>query len=105
MSRWRNGAAPSRCARLVPPGASHVGIRAHFVHLSEVPGGENSFACRVLDVVESPFEVTVHVELNRARIEVDVPTEEWSRLAGRSELLVHLDPEKLLLLRDDVTVD
>ena len=86
----------------LPPGASHVGIRAHFVHLSEVPGGENSFACRVLDVVESPFEVTVYLDLNGGRIEAEMPRAEWQRLAGRPQCWARLDPDDLLLLRDSM---
>jgi molybdate ABC transporter permease protein len=84
----------------VPPGASHIGIRAHYVRLSAEPGGENAFPCHVMDVVESPFEVTVYVGLNGGRIEAEMPIDEWKRLAGRALLWVRLDPEKLLLLRD-----
>ena len=84
----------------VPPGASHIGIRAHYVCLSAEPGGVNAFPCRVLDVVESPFEVTVYLDLNGGRIEAEMPIAEWQLMAAAPQLWLRLDPEKLLLLRD-----
>jgi len=84
----------------VPPATSYIGVRAHSVRLSAEPGGTNTFACQIVDAVESPFEVTVYLALNGGRIEADLPTHEWERLASQPQLWVSLDPGKLLLLRD-----
>jgi molybdate transport system permease protein len=88
-----------RAAGEIPAGAAYVGIRSHHVKLVTEAGGENTLPCRVLDVVDSPFEVTVYVALDGGRIEAEMPAAEWERLAGARELWVRLEAERLLLVR------
>jgi molybdate transport system permease protein len=81
----------------VPEGATHVGIRAHHVQILTAPRGENSFACRVVDIVHSPFEVTLYLDAN---IEAEMGVDEWGHLsADPRSWFFRLPPERLLLLR------
>ena len=77
--------------------ATFVGIRAHHVALSETADGENSIECEVIDVVESPFEVTVYLRANEAVIEAEMPRSERPRT---EKVWARLAPERLLLLRE-----
>ncbi|HLH20231.1 MAG TPA: molybdate ABC transporter permease subunit [Bryobacteraceae bacterium] len=86
-------------ADAIPPDAVYVGIRSHHVKLLAEGGGENTFSCRVVDVVDSPFEVTVYLAIEGGRLEAEMSAAEWQRLAGARELWVRLEPERLLLLR------
>jgi molybdate transport system permease protein len=85
----------------IPPGAAYAGIRAHHIQLRSERAGENTFPCRVLDVVESPFEVTVYLGINDGRLEAELPADLWPPLAAAAELYAHLPAEKLLLVRGD----
>lgn len=75
-----------------------VGIRMHDI----VPGnGKNSVLCRVVEVVENPFSVTVMVKAkpDAAPIGVELPKERWKQLESDS-IQICLPPEKLLLLQE-----
>jgi molybdate transport system permease protein len=85
----------------IPPGASYAGIRAHHIELRTEPMADNTFPCRVLDVVESPFEVTVYLGIVDGRLEVELPTEQWRQFASVPALFANLPSEKLLLVRED----
>jgi molybdate transport system permease protein len=86
-----------------PPGAAYAGIRAHHIQLRTAPepGAENVFPCRVLDVVESPFEVTVYVAVGDGRLEAELPSDLWPPLAAAANLFAHLPSDKLLFVRED----
>ena len=43
----------------MPEGATHVGIRAHYITVSGEPSGENSFSCTVERVVEDIFSTVL----------------------------------------------
>ncbi len=88
-----------RAAEAIPPDTAFVGIRSHHVKLLAEGGGENTLPCRVLDVVDSPFEVTVYLAIGDGRLEAEMPAAEWQRFAAASELWVRLEAENLLLLR------
>jgi molybdate transport system permease protein len=88
-------------AGAIPPGAAYAGIRAHHIEMRTDSGGENAFSCRVLDVVESPFEVTLYLSLGAGRLEAEMPAETWAAIAGARELWARLPAEKLLLVRGD----
>ena len=85
----------------IPPGAAYAGIRAHHIRLRIEPAGDNVFPCRAVDVVESPFEVTVYLAINGGRLEAELPAEQWPPLARAPSLYAHLPAEKLLLVRED----
>jgi molybdate ABC transporter permease protein len=87
----------------IPPGAAHAGIRAHHIQLITTPGPDNTFPCRVLDVVESPFEVTVYLALADGRLEAELPVDAWPPLSAAPQLYAHLPAAKLLLVREDAT--
>lgn len=75
-----------------------VGIRMHDI----VPGpGENSFPCRVVEVVENPFSVTVMVKAqpDAMPLGMELPKERWKQLEDDT-LQICLPPEKLLLLQE-----
>jgi hypothetical protein len=78
--------------------ATFVGIRAHHVEIvSAGDGGENTFPCEIVEVVESPFEVTLYLRLGGATLEAEMPRGAWSRPESPR---VRLDPRQLLLLRE-----
>ncbi len=81
-------------------GVDAVGIRMHHV----CPGdGENTFRCRVTQVVENPFSFTVMLRPLQAAAdsapigwEMDKPV--WASLRAE-EVTVHLPPESLIQLK------
>ena len=77
--------------------ATLVGIRAHHVQLLGDERGENTFACEIVDAIESPFEVTVYARVNGATLEAEMPLADWSQ---RERCWIRLEPKHLLLLRD-----
>ena len=88
-------------ARAVPEDCGYVGLRMHDIR----PGpGENALRCRVEEVIENPFSVTVMLRPVDAAEGVplgwETDRETWRRLQG-PELTVCLPGEKLLLLRGD----
>jgi len=85
----------------IPPGAAYAGIRAHHIQLLTAPASRNTFPCRILDVVESPFEVTVYLGINDGRLEAELPTDLWHQLASAPTLYANLPSEKLLLVREN----
>jgi molybdate ABC transporter permease protein len=78
-------------------GATFVGIRAHHIQLLEVPVGVNTVECEVTGVVESPFEVTVYLNVNGATVEAEMPR---AGLPTTGRVWARLDPARLLLLRE-----
>jgi molybdate transport system permease protein len=75
--------------------ATFAGIRAHHVAITNGPAGQNTFACEIGPIVDSPFERTVYLRLNGAALEADVP-KSWTPPATPH---VYLDPAHILLLR------
>ena len=80
--------------------ADYVGVRLHDVVLGL---GENQVVCRVAEVVEDPFSVTVMLKpLNAGESEpfgIVLDKEAWKRTEGEA-LTVSLPPEALLLLKE-----
>lgn len=85
----------------IPTGATHAGIRAHHIEIRTTHAPENSFPCRVIDVVESPFEVTVYLAIGSGRLEAELPLDSWGEFSTASNVLVHIPAEKVLLVRED----
>jgi ABC-type sulfate/molybdate transport systems ATPase subunit len=93
-----------------PPGITHIGIRAHHIVWGRhsVPAQTNVFSARLVDTIESPFEVTLYLELNPGQaqsacptVEMEVSTEEWKSISGRPQPWdVQLPADRLLFLRD-----
>ena len=83
----------------VPEGIDHVGIRLHDVCLG---GGENSFFCRVVSVIENPFSYTVMLQpeenTDTEPIGIELDKSIWEQNSADS-LLVNLPPEKILCLK------
>jgi ABC-type sulfate/molybdate transport systems ATPase subunit len=88
-----------------PPGAAFVGIRAHHIQLAAT--GENTFPFRVVDVVESPFEITVFIRIESGEsathpgvhLEAELPADEWRAIQQLPQPWhIRLPPERLLLL-------
>lgn len=85
--------------------ATHIGVRAHHIKLSDSdPGLPNSFRARVQNVNESPFRMTVQVapfDESRTPLQVEVDKDRWAVLAASSSpLFVSLSPDSLMVLRD-----
>ncbi|MGH9407339.1 MAG: sulfate/molybdate ABC transporter ATP-binding protein [Terriglobia bacterium] len=86
-----------------------VGIRAHHLGFSEGPAAENTFPCKLIRAIEGPFRMTLYLSLllpgsPRAHhhLQAEVTKEAWELLkAHDSPLYVHLDPARLMLMKDD----
>lgn len=75
-----------------------VGVRMHSVR----PGqGENSFLCRVTEVVENPFSVTVMVQAAEQALPfgMELSKEQWEEI-NDNKIYVNIKPEEILLLRE-----
>lgn len=87
-----------RAAAPMAGDVSAVGIRAHFFR----PGGtENAFACRVEQVIESPFEVRVLVRPKGASQSLCwiLNKAEYAALPNRESLTLSVSPSGILPLR------
>ena len=84
----------------VRPGTDAVGIRMHDVQ----PGpGENAFRCRVAEVIENPFSMTVMLRPVNAgegttAIGWEMEKPVWQKLSAE-EITVHLPTESILQLK------
>ena len=88
----------------VPDGAALLGIRAHYIRPA-AEEGENVIRCRVRRVVDDVFSTIVMLtppggEGEYARIRVEMTKEEWAALDNPAELLLYMEPEAIMLLRD-----
>lgn len=83
------------------PGARHIGIRMKDVSLS---GCENRVPCRVCEVIENPFSLTLMLRPSGREdalpIALELSGEKWSALNKPSELDIFLPEKALLLLKD-----
>jgi molybdate transport system ATP-binding protein len=87
----------------VPETASLIGIRAHYIKPVTQPG-ENTVRCRVERVVEDVFSTVVMLTPpggsgEYARIRIELTKEEWAALDNPAELLLYMEPEAIMLLR------
>lgn len=87
-----------------PTGFTHVGVRAHYLHIVGGPG-ENTFLCPVERVIEDVFSTVVLLRtpggeggFSRLRLELDKP--DWAALNAPAALWIYMEPDDLLLLRD-----
>lgn len=84
----------------IPEGVTSVGIRAHDL-VSEI--AENSYRCRVVEVVDNLSTYTVVLEPLQSQtgnhIVWKVGRKQWDRIAA-PEIGVNFDPKSLLLLRN-----
>ena len=84
----------------VKPGIDAVGIRMHAVQ----PGpGENAFRCRVAEVIENPFSITVmlrpvNAEEGKTAIGWEMEKQMWQALSAE-EITAHFPPESILQLK------
>ena len=82
------------------PGTDALGIRMHHIRPGE---GENTFRCRVEEVIENPFSITVMLKPldappAAAAIGWEMEKAEWQALKAE-ELTVHFPVEGILQLR------
>ncbi len=97
-----------RVAERLPDGLSHVGIRAHHIEVGQDAAGENVFPCWLIEITESPFEITIYVRLHQKpkegdhpHLEIDVSRAAWSQLASKPQpWYVYLPAERLLPLQE-----
>lgn len=79
--------------REVPENASFIGIRAHYFETSAGSGGDNTVICRLSQLLEDPFEVTLILENG---IWWKIPKERW-----RGEMQETL-PESLVVPEESI---
>ena len=86
----------------IPAGCTHVGIRAQDVRFG--PEDKNSVRCRVAEVIENPFSVTLELLPLTALPGADTVScrcgKEFYEKIKAEELTVSLPPESLLLLKE-----
>ncbi len=89
----------------VPPdGASLIGIRAHYIKPVREEG-ENVLRCRVDRVIEDVFSTVAMLTPpggsgEFARIRIEMTKEAWAALDNPAELLLYMEPEAIMLLRE-----
>jgi molybdate transport system permease protein len=92
-------------------GGGYVGIRAHYIEVTEAQPqatspAENRFLCWLEDATEGPFRVTLYLRLHKPspthhdhHLQVEITREHWLELKSASQpWSVRLDPERILLL-------
>lgn len=88
-------------AREIPDSIAYVGVRMHELRLG---GGINSFRCKVAQVIENPFSVTVMLQPpgneGTAPIGLETDHETWQRHRA-DEVEICMPAEALLLLEGD----
>jgi molybdate transport system permease protein len=72
---------------------AYLGIRAHHIQFpdeQERAGGENVFPCSLVRASETPFRVTLYLNLNEAKggtssyhLQAEITKDEWQRLEKR----------------------
>ena len=97
-----------RCGRAVPEGTRLLGVRRHYVHPAESESGENTFPCRVMQVIDDVFSTVVLVhpcgapeDAKYPILEMEMEKEAWAALnypVGHV-FPVTIAPDDLLLLR------
>lgn len=84
----------------IPKGTTAVGIRMHDIRHGV---GENSYRCRVVDVVENPFTYTVFLKsvIGSPRMSLgwELSKDIW-RAIQADEITISIPPEAILLLKD-----
>ena len=93
------GLHPRSCEALGD--ARFVGIRAHDIEFVE-NGWANTLTCTLADTVESPFEMTLYLNLGASGfLEAELPLDEWREISRHPQpWKIRLAPERLLLLRE-----
>ena len=84
----------------IPEGTTALGIRMHDIRHGI---GQNSYRCRVVDVVENPFTYTVFLKsiIGSPRMSLgwELSKDIW-RAIQADEITISIPPEAILLLKD-----
>ncbi len=80
---------------------SSIGVRAHFIELTDVPG-ENTILCRVMRVVEDVFSIVVMFlpEGGREQIRVEMQKETWNNWKDKTLWCLKIPQESIMLLKE-----
>ncbi|HHU77023.1 MAG TPA: sulfate/molybdate ABC transporter ATP-binding protein [Firmicutes bacterium] len=89
----------------MPSGASYAGIPSRYIRPAGKDDLINAMHCRVINVIESPYQVTLSVKLlgresnNLSCLKLSVQNEEWQRIIsqGLEEFKICLPPERVFL--------
>ncbi len=89
--------------REVPPGVTHVGVRAHYIRPADGPG-ENVIPATAARVVDNVFSTVIMMNTPGGsegfhRLRLEMPKEDWAVLSGRERYFLRLEPGDLMLLR------
>ena len=87
----------------LPEGITHIGVRAHYIDIVPAPG-ENVLLCRVDRVIDNVFSTVLMLDTGAgcgaySLIRVEMPKERWAALGNPAEILIHIRPKDILLLR------
>ena len=94
------------CNSKVAGHVDHIGVRAHYVHLTQETG-HNSFFCYVERIIEDVFSIIVmlrpeHARPNAPLLRMELEKHEWDySITNGQRLQVHINPEDILLLSSE----
>ena len=85
-------------------GARYIGVRSHYLTLSDAPG-VNTFPCRILRLIEDVFSGIVILatpggETGYSQIRIDTTKQALAQLREGQEVLVQAKPADIMLLRE-----
>ena len=84
------------------PGQGYIGIRAHFIHLTPMPG-DNTINCAVKRVTEDTFSVAymlmpVSAESGAAQIRLEIPKPTEQNIMIGENITIGIAPKDIMLL-------
>ena len=94
------------CGRTVPQQVRRAGVRAHHIRPA-VPESLNAFPCRVVRVVEDVFSTIVLLMPENAAdsapvLRMEMEKDAWQAVNDKQKLTVAIEPENIMLLREEV---
>ncbi|NLW42904.1 MAG: ATP-binding cassette domain-containing protein [Tissierellia bacterium] len=79
-----------------------IGVRSHYIEITEIPNGENTYPLVIDKVIEELFSVGLMVNTANAseydKIRIDIDKNKWKELEGKENLYFRIKPENIMLL-------
>lgn len=79
-----------------------IGVRSHYIEITENPHGENTYPLVIDKVIEELFSVGLMVNTANAseydKIRIDIDKNKWKELEGKENLYFRIKPENIMLL-------
>jgi molybdate transport system ATP-binding protein len=87
----------------LPEGATHLGVRAHYIGIVSGPG-ENVLRCKVDRVIDDVFSTIVMLDTGAGQgpyslLRIEMTKDKWAALGEPREVYAHIAPGDIMLLR------